>query len=220
LNLSGREWKYYDTVRKDLIEIVPKMHGAILDVGCGAGATMMYLLDQGVAEATGVELSEDACEAAWGRNLMVIPADVQKEDLPFAVESFDFILFADILEHLYDPWAVLKKFSAYLKDDGTVLLSIPNVKHYRTLRKLLLYDEWSYQPAGVLDYTHIRFFTRKEAVKLVESAGLNIILLKYRTNRNTLFRLLHPLVGERVMTVWAEQFLIAAKKRAIPAAEG
>jgi O-antigen biosynthesis protein len=214
--MTGKDPKYYSHERRDLLGIVPSIYGSVLDVGCGAGATMALLLEHGAAEVTGVELSQSACELAKARNLNVIQADVQKDPMPFSEKSFDFIIFSDILEHLFDPWAVLKHFCAYLKDDGTMLLSIPNIKHYRVLRRLLFLDEWTYVPAGILDFTHIRFFTRKEAVRLVENSDLEVVRIGYRTNRNKIFRLLRWVIGDRVMTVWAEQFLLAAKKKPAP----
>ena len=209
------ELKYYNFVRQDLLEIIPEMYGSVLDVGCGAGATMMHLLEKGANEVTGVELSQAACEQAWKRNLNVIQADIQKDDLPLQEKSFDFIIFADVLEHLYDPWKTLRGFVRLLKDDGTILLSIPNVKYYRVLRKLLFSDEWTYVPSGVLDFTHVRFFTRKEAQKLVASAGLDVICFDYKRNRNKFFSVLYWLLGEKVMTVWPEQFLVSARKSKI-----
>lgn len=209
------EMKYYNFVRQDLLDIVPEIYGTVLDVGCGAGATMMHLLKKGAEEVTGIELSQDACEQAWKRNLNVIQADIQKDELPLQEKSFDFILFADVLEHLYDPWTTLRGFVRLLKEDGTILLSIPNVKYYRVLRKLLFSDEWAYVSAGVLDFTHVRFFTRKEAKKLVVSAGLDVIHIDYRKNKNKVFSALYWLLGEKVMTVWPEQFLISAKKAEI-----
>ena len=212
--MSEDELKYYNFVRQDLLEIVPEIYGTVLDVGCGSGATMRHLLEKGVDEVTGVEFSAVACEQAWGNNLNVIKADIQKDELPFQEKTFDFILFADVLEHLYDPWKTLRDFTKFLKDDGTVLLSIPNVKHYRVLRKLLFNDEWTYVSAGVLDFTHVRFFTRKEALRLVTSSGLDVIRLDYRRNRNKIFSVLYWLLGEKVMTVWPEQFLFSARKSA------
>ena len=212
--MSEVELKYYNFVRQDLLEIVPEIYGTVLDVGCGSGATMMHLLEKGADEVTGVEFSPVACEKAWENNLNVIKADIQKDELPFQEKTFDFILFADVLEHLYDPWKTLRDFTKFLKDDGTILLSIPNVKYYRVLRKLLFNDEWTYVSAGVLDFTHVRFFTRKEARRLVTSSGLDVIRLDYRRNRNKIFSVLYWLLGEKVMTVWPEQFLFSARKSA------
>jgi methionine biosynthesis protein MetW len=219
--MENKDISYYSYERRDLLEIVPSIYGEVLDVGCGAGATIALLLGQkGVSGVTGIERSQTACEVAWSRNMNVIQANVQNDVLPFQEKHFDFILFGDILEHLYDPWTVLKKFRSYLKDNGTMLLSIPNVKHYKNLKRLLLHDEWTYLQAGVLDYTHIRFFTRKEAIKLVENSGMKIVTIRYRTNRNKIFRLLKWIFGDRIMTLWAEQFLLAAIKPGIDQVPG
>lgn len=215
--MDNKDVSYYCHERRELIEIVPSVYGEVLDVGCGAGAMITLLQEQkGVSGVTGIELSREACEIAWSKNLNVIRVDVQKDILPFPEGSFDFIFFGDVLEHLYDPWTVLKKLRPYLKDNGFMVLSIPNVKHYKNLKKLLLHDEWTYVHAGILDFTHIRFFTRKEAKKLVESSEMEIVKIGYRTNRNKIFRLIRWLVGDRIMTLWAEQFLILARKKFSP----
>lgn len=207
-----KDQKYYSVERIDLLQIVPNLYGSILDVGCGAGATMAYLTEQGIKDVTGIEYVESACQEARRKGLNVLRADLEKDNIDFNNKRFDFILFADILEHLYDPWTALKKFKDHLKDDGMILISIPNMKHYRILKKLIFRDEWAYQEFGILDFTHIRFFTKKEAIKLINDAGFKIETFEYKTRKNKLFKFISFLNKDFAMTLWPEQFLIAARK--------
>jgi methionine biosynthesis protein MetW len=208
-----KDKKYYSVERGDLIGIVPSIYGSVLDVGCGAGATMAILKAQGVKDVVGIEYIEAAYLEAIKNGLDVIKADIEKDVIVLAENHFDFIIFADILEHLYDPWETLKKFRKFLKNDGTALISIPNMKHYRVLKKLLFRDEWTYTEFGILDSTHIRFFTKTEAIKLVELSGFDVVGIVYKTRNNYLFKFISLFAENFAMTLWPEQFFIAAKKR-------
>ncbi len=93
---------------------------------------------------------------------------------PAPGRRFDLILFADVLEHVADPLAVLRRLLGYLTDDGHVLVSLPNVAAW-TVRLGLLAGRFDYRPSGILDDTHLRFFTRDSARRLLEDAGLDVL---------------------------------------------
>ena len=99
--------------------------------------------------------------------------DIEKIDLPYNESSFDCILFADVLEHLVDPLSALLKVHHLLKEDGVVVASIPNVQFHGVIHKLIE-GNWAYEKEGILDETHLRFFTYKEIVKLFLQAGYSI----------------------------------------------
>ena len=93
----------------------------------------------------------------------------------FENKKFDLILCLDVLEHLIDPWSVIKKLIyENLREGGTLIACIPNVRYYNVLLPLLLKKEWKYQETGVLDRTHLRFFTKKTILELISSAGLQL----------------------------------------------
>ena len=94
-------------------------------------------------------------------------------NIPYNPSSFDCIIFADVLEHLVDPLATLNKVKKTLKHDGTIIMSIPNVQFYGVVHELIE-GNWTYEKEGILDETHLRFFTLKEIEKLVTNAGLYI----------------------------------------------
>jgi 2-polyprenyl-3-methyl-5-hydroxy-6-metoxy-1,4-benzoquinol methylase len=95
------------------------------------------------------------------------------DDLP-AGESFDCIVFNDVLEHVVDPWSMLDRAKERLAPGGRIVASIPNVRHYIVVRNLALRGRWDYADWGVLDRTHLRFFTRASIEELFETADMAI----------------------------------------------
>lgn len=89
-------------------------------------------------------------------------------------EKFDYIIFADVLEHVYDPWTALKNAATLLKNDGSIWISVPNSFHNAVLIDLLCKDNFQYRPIGLLDDSHIRFFTRTTLLQMVANSGLTI----------------------------------------------
>ena len=94
-------------------------------------------------------------------------------DMPYEEEQFDCVIFGDVLEHLFDPWAVIEKVKPYIKENGVILASIPNVAHISVLAPLLA-GNWTYTEYGLLDKTHIRFFTFNEMLRMFLKAGYSI----------------------------------------------
>lgn len=206
--------EYYNHRRTELIEMLPYIKGKYLEIGCGGGATLEYLKSKGASYVAGVDLNKEAIERASRGNLdIVLNANVEKDQLPFKEKEFDCIIFADVLEHLYNPWEVFKKMTSYLVDEGYVLLSIPNVKHYKSLMKLISNDEWAYSHKGTLDNTHIRFFTLKEIKRLIDYTGLSIIRVKYKISSNSKLKILNRLLFNKLQTFLAKQYYILAQKR-------
>ena len=121
----------------------------------------------------GIESNKNAAQLA--KNVLddVILGDIEEIEIPYNSSSFDCIIFADVLEHLVNPLAALNKVNKVLKEGGTIIMSIPNVQFYGVVHQLIE-GNWTYQTEGILDETHLRFFTLKEIEKLVENAGLYI----------------------------------------------
>jgi O-antigen biosynthesis protein len=151
---------YYLFTRPEIIEMVPTDAKRILDVGCAAGATGIELMNRQDCQVFGIELNEQVAQIAKGNYVDVKVGDLEQVKLEYPEDFFDTIIFADVLEHLKDPWALLEKFHAHLKPSGTIVCSIPNIGHAEALMPLLKGD-FTYVPAGILDRTHLRFFTAK-----------------------------------------------------------
>jgi len=92
--------------------------------------------------------------------------------LPIAPASLDVVLCLDVLEHLIDPWTTASRLARLLKPGGVLIASVPNVRHFRVVLPLLLRGRWEYQQSGLMDRTHLRFFTEHSATELLRQAGL------------------------------------------------
>jgi 2-polyprenyl-3-methyl-5-hydroxy-6-metoxy-1,4-benzoquinol methylase len=169
----GRYVQEVSPFRLPILERV-RHGGRVLDVGAWTGAHGSWLVAERDAVVDGVELDPDAAAAVEGyRQLTVgsIEDEAVRASLPR--DEYDAVLFLDVLEHLVDPAAVLAAALEWLRPGGVVLCSIPNVAHWR-VRLALLGGRWDYQDSGLLDRTHLRWFTRATARALVADCGYDI----------------------------------------------
>ena len=175
--LEKEKCGYFDLVRTDVLRLLPsnKNWMSVLEIGCGEGLTLAYLKDNYTVElTTGVEIDSSAANSAGKRVDRIFNGSAEDMVSTFLSEEFDLILCLDVLEHLYDPWKILRELETKLEPGGFVLASIPNVQHWSVVTKLLA-GKWYYTKAGLLDETHIRFFTEKTVHQLFEQAHLNVI---------------------------------------------
>jgi len=152
----------------------------VLELGPGPGAITRLLKENG-CRVTGLELDPEAieivaqyCEHVYACNLNdpAWPAILSGSD------KFEVIVAADVLEHLYDPWTTLSKLRSLLAESGYVVVSLPHVGHSGVIA-CLLGGDLEYQPWGLLDKTHIRFFGMKNIQKLFDDAGFKIIEVEF-----------------------------------------
>jgi SAM-dependent methyltransferase len=163
--------QYYDGFNERLLAAVPAGAARILEVGCARGRLGYECKRQDPSRyVAGVELDPEAAQAAKERLDDVFVLDAQDEVPPVDPEGFDCLIFGDVLEHLVDPEAALRRYRRLLAPGGVVLVSLPNIQHYSTVRSLLRGD-FPYQPSGLLDATHLRFFTHMSFAKLMLDAG-------------------------------------------------
>ncbi len=149
----------------------------VLEVGCAYGATLAYLkAERGAHEVIGIEYVEDVAKvAASDRRLDAVHCmDIQSQIIPYPAEYFDCIIASHVLEHLQDPWGVLEKMLVHLRPGGTFVCALPNVRYLPVVADLVLRGNFEYKPSGVLDRTHLRFFTLASMRELLETAGLRI----------------------------------------------
>ncbi|WP_437682824.1 methyltransferase domain-containing protein [Sorangium sp. So ce131] len=148
----------------------------VLDVGCGIGLNGAALKRAG-ARVTGIEVAPASLARARSALDEVVAADITSDAAvreALGDRRFDLILFADVLEHTADPLAALRRFLPHLEEDGHVIVSLPNVAAW-PVRLGLLAGRFDYAPSGILDDSHLRFFTRASAIQLVERAGLEVL---------------------------------------------
>jgi 2-polyprenyl-3-methyl-5-hydroxy-6-metoxy-1,4-benzoquinol methylase len=170
---------YFDRDRPEVAALVPAGSGQVLDVGCGAGGLGRRLLLEGRASTVhGIEQHPEAVARAATVLDEVVDLDLESEVLAKVLRergaTYDVVVVADVLEHLRDPWRVLEDLVSVLRPGGLVVASIPNVRVASVMVPLVVRGRFDYRDRGVLDRTHLRFFTRSSARALLEGAGLAV----------------------------------------------
>jgi SAM-dependent methyltransferase len=167
---------YHSHLRADLITLVEGEPKSILDIGCAKGLTGRYFKERFRAQrVVGVEKNLDAAEEAKKNLDEVHILDLNYQPLPVEDHHFDLIILGDILEHLIDPEKLLKEVYSKLAPDGQVIISLPNIRNWRVLCELVFKGDWRYREKGILDKTHLKFFTLKSARRMIEEADFKII---------------------------------------------
>ena len=166
---------YKDNVNRHLLELIEGAPRRVLDLGCAAGHCGQVLKERfpGMA-VVGVDANRAAAEAAATRLDHVVCARLDGLDFAahgIAERSFDAIIAADILEHLVNPWKLLERLAALVAPGGQLMASIPNVRNLALLSRALQEGRWEYQPQGLLDITHLRFFTLREMQHMFAETG-------------------------------------------------
>lgn len=178
--LHGFDISYSTNVRRDALTELDSGHApqAVLEAGCAAGGTLCYL--QGAfpeAELYGIELNDRA--AAVARLFADVQAmDLEKLDHPAWHDKFDVVLMCDILEHLRDPWQTMRNMYRMTRPGGRIVISVPNITHVSVFAEMLE-GQWHYEDAGILDRTHLRFFTRETAMALLTQAGYHVAKVEW-----------------------------------------
>jgi len=170
----------YLGMRPEVAALVPDRSGRVLDLGCAAGSLGSLLESRGM-HVTGIELDPTLSALAERSLTNVLTGDIVQtlqagDDLD--PEGYDVIVAADCLEHLPDPAAALRLAAERLAPHGCVVVSLPNVRHWDTLWNLGVRGVWPQRQSGIHDRTHLRWFTRRNVVDLLESAGLRVEALE------------------------------------------
>ncbi|WP_027216539.1 methyltransferase domain-containing protein [Butyrivibrio fibrisolvens] len=178
---------YSSEVRKEIIEMIHRditESFGVLELGCALGSTLNRIkFSWPNSNVHGVEYVDGAARIA-GSIIDVIQGDVENMDIPYSEGQFDYIICADVLEHLRNPEETIKRFLPYLKDNGYFIISVPNVRYYAVLMMLMQYGRFDYADSGILDRTHLRFFTQATAREMLEKCGLDILEIKKNYNGN------------------------------------
>jgi 2-polyprenyl-3-methyl-5-hydroxy-6-metoxy-1,4-benzoquinol methylase len=170
--------RYFATARTEIEPHLPARVSRMLDLGCGRGATTAFVkAKRDVAWAGGIEIVPEegeaaraVCDRVWIGNI-----EQMSPESEIAPASLDLILCLDVLEHLADPWSVVKRLSPLLAPGGRLIVSVPNIRHWKFLWRLATRADFNYKDAGLLDRTHLRFFVRHTAEALATSGGLTLI---------------------------------------------
>ena len=208
--------RYFSGARTEIIPHLPLAPKRLLELGCAAGGTVAQIKTlHPNLWAAGVELHVESAEAARAHFDVVWQGTV--EETPWATEipqgSLDVILCLDILEHLVDPWTVVKKLSPLLAPVGKLIISIPNVRNLKFIRKLLVNGDFRYKDAGILDRTHLRFFTRGTAIELATCGGLKLdsAVRAHEWRFPDIRYIFSTITGGRSDEIIAKQWIITAR---------
>jgi len=209
----------YENPRPELQRHIPPGARRVLDLGCASGALGAALKARGGAHVVGVERDPQYAARARERLDQVVEADLETLD-PAPLGRFDVLVAGDVLEHLTDPWAVLRRFAGIVEPDGTVIVSLPNVRHWETTFAIAVQGRFPRRNEGVFDVTHLRWFTLHDAWSLVEQAGLTVTdverRIRYRrvggAKETAAARLIARVPGPRAFLTY--QHIITARKLA------
>ena len=171
---TAQDLSYYLQTRQEILPFLPAQCRTLLDIGCGGGAFGALVKDSRGAEVWGVDISPVAAELARERLDHVVNGPFD-EHAALPDRYFDVITFNDSLEHFPDPYPPLALCKRKLADGGHVVCCLPNVRYIENVRHFLVEMDWKYEDAGILDKTHLRFFTRKSMLRTFDEAGYDVL---------------------------------------------
>ncbi len=168
--------RYHTNPRVEIMSFLVEPPGTVLDIGCGGGATGRLVKEKFPGtRVLGIEINPHAAEHARRFLDRVVCAGVDDVDpaRDLAGEEIGTVLLLDVLEHLYDPWRALVRIHGWLAPGTRLVASVPNVRNLVTLDAIAA-GRFDYEPDGVLDITHVRFFTRDTLRALFEQTGYDV----------------------------------------------
>lgn len=216
---SSHTWAAENLVRLEREGLLAKT-SKILDVGAGSGVIGRILKDAGFTESRAIEIDQ-----ASAVEIRPLYREVHRDITELASDNFDLIFLLDVLEHAADPLVFLSALTARMNPDGRIFLSVPNVAHW-SIRLMLLFGFFNYAERGILDKTHLQFFTRSRIKKICGQAGLAVesaagsivpleLVLPKPLYRNPIFKLLSVcrITAARALPgLFAFQHLLLLKK--------
>lgn len=169
LTLSGSPHSPHNIIPR----LVKKDNALVLDIGCNTGLVGREIIRLKNATVDGIDINDEALEEAKKSYRKVFKRDLYQPGFEIDEEKYDYIIFSDILEHLPRPDAILKDSQKYLKDNGIIIISLPNVARLE-IRLGLMLGNFDYKP-GIMSEDHLRFFTRQSAQRMIEECGYSVI---------------------------------------------
>ncbi len=208
--------RYFATARTEIEPHLPARVSRMLDLGCGDGSTTAFVRSKrDVAWAGGIEIVSEqgeaarrVCDEVWIGNI-----ETMRPEAGIAAGSLDLVLCLDVLEHLADPWSVVKRLSPLIAPGGRLIVSVPNIRNWKFIWRLLTRADFNYTDAGLLDRTHLRFFVRHTAAALATSGGLSLTRIgnAHPWRPADTRRILSAITAGALDDIMIKQFLVVAE---------
>jgi 2-polyprenyl-3-methyl-5-hydroxy-6-metoxy-1,4-benzoquinol methylase len=176
LDLESKPADYFDLERPEMLVFIPAAAKKVLEFGCGAGKFGYTIKQQKQAEVWGLEIEEGPAQQAAQKLDRVIVGDAMQKLSALPDGYFEVIVFNDVLEHLVDPYTVLSELRKKLSPAGVVVASIPNIRFFRTFFDFVFRGRWEYTENGIMDKTHLRFFTKSSMANMFVNCGYEVVL--------------------------------------------
>ena len=211
---AAKSASYFSNARADFVDrLAFDPSAAILEVGCGTGATGALALSEGrCGRYVGIELFEAAAEEAREVLSEVVTGNVETMDFKWQPASFDALILSEVLEHLVDPRQVLKSLAPLIRPGGRLLASSPNISHWRVIRELIM-GRFEMADQGVFDRTHLRWFTPSTFASMFEDAGFRVDEIGPVTAFSPRTELISRLTASRFDHLFMTQIAVVATKR-------
>lgn len=174
-DLISKEDSYYISKRQDMLKFIDIKVSKILEIGCGEGNFATNFTD---IEYWGVEPATQHAKVAEQKGFKILNGLYENVEDKIPNAYFDLIVCNDVIEHMIDPIGFLKNVKKKLKPTGKLIASIPNIRYAPILHKLIFEADFEYAQSGIMDYTHLHFFTHKSFRKIAESTGWNVDLIE------------------------------------------
>ncbi len=215
---QNKNREYFNNLRVDLISLIPENeNNKILEIGAGSCETLIEIKKLKLAkEVVGVELMKLADSQQDNPDIdKLIVGNIEDPELDLPENYFDVIICGDIIEHLIEPEAVLKKLYKYLKQNGIIIASIPNFREYHILYRVVILADFRYTDRGILDRTHLRFFCKKNIISLLTSTmyvPISIYSMFQLDKTQRTKKLVSKLTFGLIRDFLTSQYIIVAKK--------
>jgi 2-polyprenyl-3-methyl-5-hydroxy-6-metoxy-1,4-benzoquinol methylase len=168
--------KYYKNKRINLLKLINHKYKNILEIGCGTGENLIYLKKNGANYTAGIELRNEVANFAAQHQEIdeIFNMDFENFSNDLVTYKIDTIIISHVLEHFADPILILRKIKEMADNDCIILIAVPNIRNIRILINLLLFGNFEYAKSGIMDYTHLKFYTKKSITNLLKKENFKI----------------------------------------------
>lgn len=208
---------YYGDDRKEMIKYIPENAKNVLEAGCGKGVFASLIKEKCNAKVYGVEKVPDVAAVAGKFLDKVYTGDYIEIVNKLSGNLFDCVVFNDVIEHMENPWDALIKTKNIMNDNGVIVASIPNFRYLPNMVEILYKKDFIYKDCGILDKTHLRFFTKSSIIKLFNDTGYEIVTIEgiRRYTKRIRFFIFNLLSFGFFNDTQYLQFAVVAKKNSI-----